>query len=154
MYGPSIRHQSYCSRIGQTCLFFGMLHHPDFSPLATQKEFSRRLEEVSPTQASTMTILLRQASFWFLNQSCVPTLIERLQSDAGPRSRRTSERSHRSSRCRRARRATDHLSRIGIPSRRAPDHVGRGRSLPHRRPSHRAGRHRGLRAGLLAAEPV
>ncbi len=51
----------------------------DYMGRFLQKEFTRRIEESSSTVAPTMITLLRQASLWIINQSCIPTLIKRLQ---------------------------------------------------------------------------
>ncbi|KIL63535.1 hypothetical protein M378DRAFT_192889 [Amanita muscaria Koide BX008] len=45
----------------------------------TTHEFEKRLAQSMPTIVSTMTALLRRASYWVINQSAIPVLLKRMQ---------------------------------------------------------------------------
>jgi sister-chromatid-cohesion protein PDS5 len=51
--------------------------------LISQNEFTRRLDQLSTTILSTMTVLLYRASYRVLNQSSIPTLLKRVQKGLG-----------------------------------------------------------------------
>lgn len=73
---PQEHRQSLCKRL------IPLTRLPPYHVFCNaQNEFSRRVEQSSPNIAPTMAIFVRRATLRFVNQSSIPTLLKKLESD-------------------------------------------------------------------------